>query len=352
MKQFLTVLALLGLALPLAAQSQPAQPFGEKIDVNAVLVDAIVTDANGHQILGLGPRDFVIKENGVPQTIDSVDYFTNRRMLDAREENSGLNINHVREERYYILFFDKPSDNQMFDQVALARNAARDWVKNNLQPADKVAVIAHDVRLKVFSDFTSDHAQLERALADVATFGKGLSTSQAGDEPSILRHLDQKKMMSKSGTVYEALTLLGDAVRPIHARKDMILISPGIHEPGETIRGGVILNKSRFYAPMVQALNAANVTVYPVQLMKDAPSIPLVHQNLESVAADTNGEYFRFTTNFTPALTKIEEQTNGYYLITYRASHAGGAKGYQKIQVAARNPEFRIKAREGYVFGE
>ena len=37
---------------------------------------AVVTDNRGNQILGLTKDDFVVKENGVEQTIESLDYFT------------------------------------------------------------------------------------------------------------------------------------------------------------------------------------------------------------------------------------------------------------------------------------
>ena len=41
--------------------------------------------------------------------IDSVDYFTNRRLLDAREENAPFKVERIREDRYFIFFFDKPA---------------------------------------------------------------------------------------------------------------------------------------------------------------------------------------------------------------------------------------------------
>ncbi|HVR10672.1 MAG TPA: hypothetical protein VMW75_21680, partial [Thermoanaerobaculia bacterium] len=50
-----------------AAQEPPQQPqprFGEKIEVREVLLDALVTDAQGHVIVGLGKDDFVVRENG------------------------------------------------------------------------------------------------------------------------------------------------------------------------------------------------------------------------------------------------------------------------------------------------
>jgi len=111
------ILALL-LAFPLTAQEQ----FGEKVDVNVVLVDAIVTDATGHQILGLDKDDFVVTEDGQPQKIESIDYFTNRRLLNAREGNIPFKAERVREDRYFVFFFDKPEPGAMFDRLLTRRN--------------------------------------------------------------------------------------------------------------------------------------------------------------------------------------------------------------------------------------
>src|SRR4051794_19191175 len=93
-------------AAPLLAQQ--TQPFKEKLDVNLVLLDAVVTDARGNQILGLGKDDFIVRENGVAQPVDSVEYFTTRKLLDSAEKNAAFNVERVHDERYLVLFFDKP----------------------------------------------------------------------------------------------------------------------------------------------------------------------------------------------------------------------------------------------------
>jgi hypothetical protein len=109
-----------------AAMGQQQPQFGEKIDVNLVLLDAVVTDARGNQILGLDKDDFIVKENNVAQKIESVDYFTNRRLLNERESKAAFKVERVREDRYFVFFFDKPSDNAaFFDRLALARRAAK-----------------------------------------------------------------------------------------------------------------------------------------------------------------------------------------------------------------------------------
>src|SRR5512140_564127 len=89
-------------------QEPPRTPtYGEQVDVNLVLVDATVTDNKGNQILGLSKDDFIVKENGVPQDIASAEYFTNRTLLDAPESKAAFKVERVRDERYFILFFDR-----------------------------------------------------------------------------------------------------------------------------------------------------------------------------------------------------------------------------------------------------
>lgn len=349
MRRFTTFVAILALALPAVAQQQP---FQEKIDVNAVLIDAVVTDSSGAQILGLTKDDFVVKENGVEQTIDSVDYRTNLRLLNDREESAPFKVERVNEGRYFVFFFDKPEDvGAGFGKLALARKAAREFIRNEIVPGDLVAIVGHDVRLKLYSDFTSDRAQLERALNDVMQMGTGITKPGSGDGPSIARALPWGDVMSQSGRVYAALDYLADALRPIRGRKNLILFSNGIRDREESIGGGLILSKSRFFDPMIESLNAANVTVYGLQMQDDPSLTPLIHQRLEEIALETGGDYYRFNTTFTPSLKRIEDKNTGYYLITYRSSHPQGETGFQKVDVSLKPSGLRVTARGGYQYG-
>src|SRR5437762_8574440 len=116
--------ALLLVATAAMAQQQSPAPFKEKLDVNLVLLDAVVTDHRGNQILGLDKDDFVVKENGVPQEVDSVDYFTNRRLLNAPENQAAFKVERVHEQRYFVFFFDKPNETSaFFNRLSLARSA-------------------------------------------------------------------------------------------------------------------------------------------------------------------------------------------------------------------------------------
>ena len=96
----------------------------------------------------------------------------------------------------------------------------------------------------------------------------------------------------------------------------------------------------------------------PPELLFSVPPILLfsvpefVHQNLASMASDTNGQYYRLHTSYTTPLRQIEKQTAGYYLISYYTKKRPGEHGFQKVNVALRNPEFKVSARSGYSYGD
>ena len=336
-------------AAPLLGQQQ-TEPFQSRVDVNLVLIDAVVTDNRGNQILGLDKDDFILRENGVQQPIESVDYFTSRKLLDAPEKNAAFKVERVHDERYLIFFFDKMiGASAMSDPTRAARYELSRYLQNNLHPEDRIAIVGHDVRLKVYSDFSNDRKVSQRGLEDAMLFGKGLTSANDGPAtgPSILRNIDLSRMMSGTNTQYEGLEVLADALRPIRARKDLVLLSPGIVAPDETVRGEMVISTSRFYEPAVEALNRSNVTIYAINLFDAAIDPPeYVHQNLSRLANDTNGDYFRFHTSFTAPLKQIEKRTVGYYMISYRPQKA--KRGYQPVSVTLKNPEFRVHARAGY----
>ena len=336
-------------ALPLAAQQQPA--LNEKIDVNLVLLDATVTDRTGQQILGLDKDSFVVREDGVSQQIDSVAYYTNRTLLTSTEENAAFKNEHIRSDRYFVVFLDKPQEGFLYSELIRARQALEKFVDQRMQPGDRMAIVGHDVRLKVYGDFTSDKTQLRKTLNEALRFGNGLTSNPSAATDSILHNIDTSAMINRTGNVYEGLQVLAEALRPIKGRKQLVLISPGILENGQSIFGGAP-TESRYYKPMIQQLNAADVTVSAINLNTQSQSLePAIHDTLERVTADTNGTYFRNATNFETPLKKIEKDSSGYYLIGYYTKKDPAASGYQKVTVSLTNPEFRIKSREGYLFG-
>lgn len=350
MRQYISVVSLL---LAMTASAQEPQ-YTETVDVNVVLVDATVTDRSGNQILGLTKDDFIVKEDGVAQQIASVDYFTNRRLLDSPESKAAFKVERVREERYFILFFHEllsnPPGLNLTREVYRARDSAVEFVEKHMLPEDRVAVAGFDARLKIYSDFTGDKEILKKALGEVVRFSNGLTTvpPYAGDV-SIMKNIDKKKMMNDTGRIYDAIAYLAESLPEVQARKVMMLFSPGIGQSSSFSRE-IAENEDQWYLPMLHALNKENVSVYSINLLTTVTDLYAQEQTLSRLAQETGGEYFKTAVSFITPLKEVEKENNGYYLLSYNSRHPKGATGYQKINVTLKNPEFRIKAREGYAY--
>jgi VWFA-related protein len=163
-------------------------------------------------------------------------------------------------------------------------------------------------------------------------------------------------MMKKTGTVYQALGLLADATKGIRARKNLVLFSPGIADINERQMAGMLVERSRYLDEALQSLNAANISVYGVQLLQQGQdadlSQPVYHQRLSELSSSTGGKYFQFNTTFLNAINQVEETNAGYYLLTYRSGKTRGERGFQKVQVSVKGqPQLRVTSRAGYEFG-
>jgi Ca-activated chloride channel family protein len=353
MKLLLTLLVSL-LALPAAAQ-EPA--LSEKVDVNVVLVDVTVTDRAGNHILGLTKDDFIVKEDGVAQEIASLDYFTNRRLLTSPENQAAFKVERVKEERYFVIYFQKLVDPSIardyFGELLRVKSAAAKFIEKDMLPGDRVAVVGYDVRLKVYSDFTSDRKQLKKALDDAVSFSNGVTKPSSDDPKAILNNIDYKTLMGGDGRGYDGLRILANALNAIPARKVLIYFSMGLGEV-DSRNPYLAVNEESFVRPMIEALNRANVTVYAVNMLPNATGMrripPALEQTVSRMTSETGGEYFREAVSYSTPFSRIENANNGYYMLSYYRKRSDDAHGYQKIDVSLKNPEFRVTARDGYPY--
>ena len=74
--------------------------------------------------------------------------------------------------------------------------------------------------------------------------------------------------------------------------------------------------------------------------------------SLNNLAIATGGDFYFTFIRFGTALERVSETTTGYYLIAYRSEHPAGKTGYQRVKVKVANPEFRVRARAGYSYGQ
>lgn len=363
----LALAAALSLAPALAAQGQPAQSqeqqpqgqFEERVEVNEVLLDVLVTDRQGNVIVGLDESDFVVTEDGKPVDLTGVTFYSNRRLVESSPELAKRGVTPAQnpEDRYFILFFEDQRSAAvdapyLLSQQMEAFQRARDWVRKDLLPNDWVAVVSYDAKLKVHQDFTRDRRALVEAVNDAAKGkdhdGNWPSRIKEGEGPSLAAALPRgTKLRDETGTIYDALRILADASGTITGRKNLLLFSRGF---GKVNSFGQYVPDQRYYPDMSQALNDNNVAVYPVDVVPAGVEHTMTDA-MNQLANDTGGRYFYNFTNFSTPIRQIAEENSGYYLLSYRSEKPVGKSGFQDVRVQASNPEFRVRARKGYEYG-
>lgn len=349
-------------AAPRQEQEEPPQTrFEEEVEVTEVLLDVLVTDRRGNVVLGLGPDDFVVEEDGERMEVTDATFYSSRRFLESAERarELGIDPDAVRTDRYFILFIHDQRDvvPRLTAQILDAGRRARQWVRTTLLPNDYVAVVSYDYALQIHQDFTTDQEAINGAInAAVRGVDAERWPSRIGETegPSLLAHLPSaSEVRDMSPRFYGAMEVLAAAAGEIPGRKNLILFSMGFGEVGGL---GMYTPDSRYYPPMVRELNDNNVAVYGIDLISIDPGGSVLDNvygsSLSQLSADTGGRYYFSAVNFLSPLEQVAEDNSGYYLLSYRSSHERGESGWQDVQVRTTNPEFRTRAREGYQWGD
>lgn len=343
---------------------QPETPQGEftgEVEVHEVLLDVLVHDRRGNVILGLDETDFEVSEAGNPVEITDVVFYSNRRLEGAATTTTAQQpeVSAGTEDRFFILFFEDQRSAameapQLLRQQLEASRRARQWVTKEIVPGDHVAVVSYDHKLKVHQDFTTDRKRLDEAISDAArgkdTDGNWPSRIAPGGEPSLRAGLPQgNELRDRTATLYEGLQELSRAAGNVRGRKNLLYFGIGL-TLGRINPFGQYTPDPRYFPDTLQALNDNNVAFYAIDLTPPGTD-HVMSDALNHIAGETGGKYFFSTVNLITPLRQVSEETSGYYLISYKATHPAGEKGFQEVQVKARNPEFRVRARDGYAFG-
>ncbi len=159
-------------------------------EVTLVEVPVEVSNAAGEPVPGLGKADFELFDRGVPQALSSVVQIDPATISEASIESLPMSSRR----RLLLLFdltFSRPAS------VLRARLAARDFVLDVMRPEDLAAVmiVTADSGPRMLVNFTSDRAQLARALETLGA--PGLLRDHRVDDP--LRLLVESPIVNPGG---------------------------------------------------------------------------------------------------------------------------------------------------------
>ena len=259
-------------------------------EVMSIGVDAAVQDPRGRYVAGMDASQFILLEDGKPQTIDMV-------MSDAPAAT-------------FTLLID--SSQSMSSNVRFVRLAAAQ-LAGFLRNEDQIVV---------------------------APFRKGITaiTGPTRDESTIA---DAVSAVSPQGgtAIMDALQQVSERANVIEGRRVVVLITDGYDE-----------HSRQTYETTLASLRASQVSVYVVGVGGIAGMSIKGEQLLRRVAAETGGRAF-FPWNvkeLAEAHVAIAADVQHRYRLAYTPTNQRKDGTWRVITLSAADPSYKVRARPGY----
>ncbi len=253
--------------------------------VDLVEVYATVTDVRGEPVVGLTKADFVVEEDGTPRDIGT---------FSAGDFPLALAIG-----------IDRSFS---MSQAALTRVAAAvRGLLTTLRRDDEAMLVGIGSQTEVLAPLSRDRETALAALDHLEPWG--------------------------TTPLYDATLSAVDAIESASGRRALILLSDGTDRYSETTP-----------ARLLDRVRQKDVLIYPITLAKKPSPI------FAEMATVSGGRSFQVAEmNALPAtLATIAKELRFQYLLGYVPAPNARA-GWRSIHVAVRQPNVRVRARDGYV---
>jgi len=277
---------------------------------NVVTIPVVVTDKQGHHIMGLNKDDFQIEEDGKKEKVEFFDAVVPTDVTPVQrppqpQPNAYTNelVTDQNPKRLVIVALDLAG--ATFENQAYARQGVIDFLKKELNDKNSLLslVVIDDFGVHMIHDFTSDPSILLDALQQVkpsnspasgalvaSTPGLASATQEADNLATVLQNIGAQPTaimkaqmqadfdramynaaLSRQGlaaiTVVQALQYLAQYYAVVPGRKTLIWATTGFPftlSSGMTeLTGGV---SQDLFERTMQMLNNANISVYPIDI--------------------------------------------------------------------------------------
>lgn len=284
-------------AAPLDAQRPIDARSRDTFRAASELVTTAVTvrDADGRLITTLEQKDFIVEEDGVPQTITQ---FTRDRVPVSL--TLALDI----------------SDSMRGQRMADARAALANFLDKLLAPEDEASLLGFNHDARMYADWSTEKGAMRARLDSIKPSG---------------------------GTaLYDAI----DVALPLfesrqHPRAAILLVSDGADTASDmtptALKQKLVRSDVFLYAIGIDSLDARN-------------SRRINPFTLNELTSQGGGytEVIKSTGELGPATERIAEELNHQYMIGYTPKTPGNG-AYHSIRVKVTNDAYRVRARRGVV---
>jgi VWFA-related protein len=373
-------------ATPRPQKSPPPITFG--VQVQYVVVDAIVTDRDGNAVRDLTRDDFEVREDGKPQSLELLTLVNlpspvvdRPAMQRSVPPDVRTNAKPTAGRLYVIVLDDLHTSALRSNEV---RRAARRFLEQYFGEGDVGAVVHTSGRSDASQDLTSDR-RLLLAAADKfmgrklrsATLNRidsynlnrssGLSTEN--------RDIDEPQRGYYARSTLDALKGVATALGGVRRqRKAVLFISEGIdYDIWNTFTNrdaSTILDATR---EAIDAATRSNTSIYSLdprglhtmgdEMMELSPVMDptlgldsaglrkeqlLAEDSLRVLADQTVGRAAVSSNDFDGAFEQVVKDQSVYYLLGYRPVSEKQDGRFHKLSVKVRRPDLTVRARPGY----
>jgi VWFA-related protein len=283
--------------------------FSASVDVVTLL--ATVRNSDGGIFNDLNRDDFVLEEDGRPQTIR---YF-------SRESNVPLTLG---------LLID--TSRSQLHVLETERKASYVFLDRMLRKDDRAFVASFDIGIHMLQGLSNSRQLLSAAL-------------------------DRLEIPGRVATLlYDAIHLTSDnLMREQQGRKAFILLSDGVDVGSNTTLGAAIefaeradtLIYSIWYHGKFRPWMALGG---PAAIASHATYRARGKSAMQRLSDETGGRFFEVTKNESIETidSRIEEELRNQYSFGYTSDHHGSDRKYRKIKLTTKRPGLIVQTRAGY----
>jgi len=213
-----------------------------RVTTNLVQADVIVTDKSGRQVTDLRPEDFEVLEDGKKQTLSHFSYIStdrpNQQIAKSTDSSSGvpaLPVSEAQARRTLAIVVDDLGLSA--ESIVSVRKALKEFVENQMQPTDLVAIVRTTQASGALQQFTSDKSKLLAMIERINWFGAGRGalsafapvntqtevTSVQGAQ--IISEMEEERASNYAVGTIGTLSLVVRGLRDVTGRKAVLLIS-------------------------------------------------------------------------------------------------------------------------------
>lgn len=329
------------------------QPYTIPVMVRRVILDVVVTDGQGNAVPGLKKKDFTVYEQKKPETLrsfDEVNFNTPQNPVVAKmpqlPPDTFMNVATTEEHGpLYVIVYDAVhmeganpmSSTGATDQVVARKQLAEFLASKPAGTRFALFLLAQDFRL--LQGFTTDPNKL---LAAFDLHNKD------GHIPNML--MNAENLGKDDPTLpFVVMRFLGHYLQGLPGRKNLIWLSSGfpayvplfaMQEASEDAQGTSGMNtttdiqgfssdapltmgdtwEGKIMKEAIDALDAAQVSVYPVSVSGLKPELNGIDTMAEHIAVATGGKAYYNTNDIAGAIEKATVNGGSYYELSYMPS--------------------------------